>query len=298
MAQKLSERTALPSSMLDTDLVHFVRGGVSYKGTGLDVTQGAMGLVALASFPASGDYYGQVVTIAETGQKYYWHNSDQWVELLAISSGTSDSPSFASITLTDAYPASPATGEFGYSSTYKKHMFKDPMCPSTGVGARRTLYDAVADSGEISNTTSKSYFSGTYSIPASSLIVGSHIRVWGRGVYSTKASGAGTATFTGTFAAVDMAATAAITLTDNLTNQCFEIEMDFIVRAIASNLADIVANVKVTLHNGTTAMGTSNGVVSGTFNVTNAMTPQFAVQMSVADTGNKFKLQTSTVEVL
>src|SRR5205823_2280143 len=117
-------------------------------------------------------------------------------------------------------PASPTPGDHWYNTSQKSHRLQETIGI---VGLSGLLYTntTVPAGNTVANLTAETNFASNFSIPQDALTVGKSLRIVACGVYGTKTPSAGTLTLRFKFGSTTIAATAALSPGDNLSNRAW-----------------------------------------------------------------------------
>lgn len=194
-------------------------------------------------------------------------------------------------------PASPAAGDHWYNTTQKSHRVQATIGT---VGLTGLLYanTSVPGGNTVANTTSETNFTSSFAIPAGGLTVGKSLQINARGTYGTKSSSAGTLTLRFKFGSTTIAATAALSPGDGLSNRGWALNLELTVTAVGGS-GNVEAQGVADLATGTAAAIVAEMVNTGTVTVdtTAANTAQLSAQWSTADTGNTITLRLLKIRV-
>lgn len=161
-------------------------------------------------------------------------------------------------------------------------------------GGSGLLYSNTAASSAITNTTTATDFSLSYTIPANSMKAGDVYRIRGQGI-ATATNSTDTLAIDLEFGGVDLFTIAAADVADN---DIFQFDVDVLIRTIGAS-GTLVANGMASAHGAAgTATGRSRFKASTTIDTTAAALVVAEATWSVASASNSCRLDCFTVERL
>jgi len=159
----------------------------------------------------------------------------------------------------------------------------------------RCIYNAIASSTEISNTSSPSSFSLTKTLSAGILnSAGTILRVRASGKHST--TGTPTFQFFGAVGAFEVFDSGPLTAHNNAANDSWEIEFELIVRTTGASADVLIGTGRAQLKGGENDLNVHTG--TGTLDLTGTLAVEISVQMSAADPSNKITMTQLTIELI
>ena len=175
----------------------------------------------------------------------------------------------------------------------------------TGLDAaiNRTIFVGTADHTNNTSTAEQTLIPtgvGTVTIPANTFAVGNNIRVIARGIYGSKATGAGTLTFRVKFGATVLG-TFVETLSNNETNQSWELSICLAIRSTGGSGTVFPQGRwlhKFVQGGDVTGMGAFNVTAAVTIDTTGALVLDITDQFSVSDVANTITVTNLVVELM
>jgi len=193
-----------------------------------------------------------------------------------------------SLTVTGSWPASPNPGDFGYDAVDKRFKCADAM--GNG-GIRRTVQMNTANSTTVNTTAVETNLSTNFSIPANSLTAGRVKQLVMMGKYGSKAAAAGTIRLKVKMGSTTLLDTGAITMTDNLTNQGWQINAILTCRSTGAS-GTISPTGWAHFDTGAAAgIRTLTNAGTATIDTTAAQTLQVSVTFGTSDVANTITVE-------